>query len=175
MTQLSTIPPSVVTIGGSTIVSTVPGSTATIERPASGVAASETSPPNPASTPHESPGVSTGGKVGITVGVLVGALGFTALVAAAFFFYKRRKSPLDESHHRHNASVNPFASAGSAPAESSLGSSHGAPAGQTGSCEDSRLDKGMVEHKRQSDNSVFDDSTDYSRRILKVTNPENSE
>lgn len=174
ITQLTTIAPSVITIGGSTIVSTVPGSTATIQRPAPGDAASESSPPNPAPTSHTS-GTSTGSKVGIAVGVVIGGLVLAALIAGAFFFYKRRTSSPDEPRHKHNTSVNPFADSGSAPGESPVASSHGPPAGEPGSCEDNRLDKGMVEHKRQSDGSVFEDSTDYSRRILKVTNPTDSE
>ena len=174
MTELTTIPPSVVTIGGSTIVSTIPGSTATIQRPQpAGGATSALAPV--ATSSNGGSGTSTGAKVGIAVGVIAGLAAIGALVTAAFFFYKRRKSSANDIRHRHNASGNPFVDAGSAPAGSSAGSLNGPPAGQPGSCEDSRLDKGMVEHKRQSDGSVFEDSADYSRRILKVTNPEESE
>ena len=102
--------------------------------------------------------MSTGSKVGIAVGVIAGIVALAAIVAFVILYLKRRNSQpvAGAKHQRNNASVSNFVSEGAAPA---------------GSISDSRLDPTMVETRRNSDGSIFADDQDYSRRILKVTNP----
>lgn len=157
----TTLPPHVVTVGGGTQVVTVPGSTAT-RHPNSAFAGVATPAPIPSAQPA---GTSTGTKVGIAVGVVVGLIALGALIAGAVFFYKKRNKSDAVTRHRRNTSTNAFAGAGSSPPGSGSGT-------RAGSISDSRLDTTMVEReKRVSTGSVFADNEDYSRRILKVTNP----
>ena len=164
-----TAEPAVITVGGSTIVRTLPGSTATVGTSDAG-AQQQTQAPAPSPTSADDSGTSTGSKVGIAVGIVVGVLALAAIVGGGFFFWKRRKNADTSSRHRHNASVGPFAGSGSHGAGQSVNSLSGPPTGALSSSSDTRLDPTMVE-RRQSDGSVFEDSADYSRRILKVTNP----
>lgn len=140
----TTAPVQVVTVGGSTIVSTIPP------------------PPTSSSDSDDSSssggGLSTGAKVGIAVAVVGGLVALAAVIAFVVFYLKRRNADGGSSYHRNTPSVNGFVSAGVAPA------------GSLGSASDTRLERNMVE-RRNSDDSVFADNQDYSRRILKVTNP----
>lgn len=153
----TTLPPSVVTVGGGTSVVTQPGATVTLN-PGSQAGANQHSP---SPSPSSSSGTSTGAKVGIAVGVVGGVLALGALIAGALLYMKRKRANEDiVARHARTTSANAFAS------EGSVGGTRNA------SMSDSRLDPTMVEReKRASNGSVFNDNEDYSRRILKVTNP----
>jgi cell wall integrity and stress response component len=112
-------------------------------------------------TPTPSAGASSGGTstVGIAVGVVAGILGIAAISGGIFFFMRRRRNADIEEEHRRNAAVNAFISGGKPPS-----SSGGL------SISDQRLDPVMAQ-RRMSSGSIADDQ-DYSRRILRVCNPE---
>ncbi|KAI9670260.1 MAG: hypothetical protein M1831_006474 [Alyxoria varia] len=165
--QEVTISPSTITAGGSTIVQTQLVSTVTVA--VSQDAANNVPTPTPTTAQsnqsNDDEGTSTGTKVGIAVGVVAGILVFAALVFAVWFFMKRRKTGASDhsTRPRRTTSVGSFAAAGTAPS----GVKHG---NRNIGSSDSRLDNLMVEHRRLSDGSIADNE-DYSRRILKVTNP----
>ncbi|KAF3490493.1 uncharacterized protein GIQ15_00010 [Arthroderma uncinatum] len=103
------------------------------------------------------PGSSGPNKAGIAAGVVVGVVALGAIIGGIFFFlkYKKRQQVVDE--YRRNATINNFV-AGGKPSYS-----------QTSA--DSRLDPSMTSQRRQSNGSIADDQ-DFSRRVLKVTNPD---
>lgn len=162
--QSTTLPPSVVTVGGgATQVVTI---TPTANVPNAGQA-QETSNTTPTPTPSQ--GTSTGTKVGIAVGIVVAVLVLAAGVGfGVFYFLKKKRSEYGGSQagagslNRNNTNHSYSTSGGFA--------GNGGVYGRTGSVNDSRLDPGMVETRRGSVGSMFDDSEDYSRRVLKVTN-----
>ncbi|WEW60579.1 Protein SLG1 [Emydomyces testavorans] len=96
-------------------------------------------------------------KAGIAAGVVVGVVVLAAIVGGVFFFlkYKKRKEVMEE--YRRNATISNFVSGGKPYSESSKS--------------DSRLDPTLMSQRRQSNGSIADDQ-DFSRRILKVTNPD---
>jgi len=96
-------------------------------------------------------------KAGIAAGVVVGVVAIGAIIGGVIFFlkYKKRKSVEDE--YRRNAAISSFVSGGKSQ--------------PSGSMSDSRLDPSIASHRRQSNGSIADDQ-DFSRRILKVTNPD---
>lgn len=98
-------------------------------------------------------------KVGIAVGVVVGVLAIAAIIGGVFFFLRQRKRRELEEEHKRQAAVSDFVK---------NGRSHGSNSSSAG---DSRLDHEAVMHRRMSDGSIADNE-DYSRRILKVTNPD---
>lgn len=91
---------------------------------------------------------------GIAAGVVVGILGMVGILAGAFFFYKRQKRKRAEEEYRRAQDINSFVSAAKHPPS-----------------EDSRWDGEYMAQRRYSNGSIADDE-DYSRRILKVTNPD---
>lgn len=95
---------------------------------------------------------------GIAAGVVVGIVALTALAGGAFFFLRSRKRRAIEERHRN-----------------SLGGWYGQkpPSSSSNSISDSRLEPSVMMQRRQSDGSIADNQ-DYSRRILKVTNPDGS-
>ncbi|OAX79845.1 hypothetical protein ACJ72_05832 [Emergomyces africanus] len=98
-------------------------------------------------------------KAGIAAGVVVGVVAIGAIIGGAFFFMKYKKRKAVEEEHRRNATISNFVSGGKP-----LSSQHT-------SLSDSRLDPSMMSQRRQSNGSIADDQ-DFSRRILKVTNPD---
>ncbi|KAL9049330.1 MAG: hypothetical protein Q9162_007280 [Coniocarpon cinnabarinum] len=163
--QSTTLPPSVVTIPGA-VTQVVTETPTLISHP-------DAQQPSPTGAEK---GTSTGAKAGIAVGVVIAVLALAAGVGfAVFYFLKKRRnqyaggaaagSPTPGSLNRNNT-ANSFSTSGGFAASGS------APGGWTrnGSVNDSRLDPGMVETRRGSVGSMFDDSEDYSRRVLKVTN-----
>ncbi|OAT03696.1 WSC domain-containing protein [Blastomyces gilchristii SLH14081] len=98
-------------------------------------------------------------KAGIAAGVVVGVVALGALIGGGFFFMKYKKRKAVEEEYRRNATISSFVSGGKP------GSS------QHTSLSDSRLDPVMMSQRRQSNGSIADDQ-DFSRRILKVTNPD---
>ncbi|PGH05087.1 cell wall integrity and stress response component [Blastomyces parvus] len=99
-------------------------------------------------------------KAGIAAGVVVGVVALGALIGGGFFFMKYKKRKAVEEEYRRNATISSFVSGGK-------------PGSQHTSLSDSRLDPVMMSQRRQSNGSIADDQ-DFSRRILKVTNPDGS-
>ncbi|KAL8849489.1 MAG: hypothetical protein Q9221_005571 [Calogaya cf. arnoldii] len=135
-------PPSTIT-RASTVVVTAPGQT----QPAA-VPAAETIAP--------SKGPNT---AGIAAGVVVGVVAACAIAGLLFFFLRRRKRGALEEEYPSNA-VNPFEM-----------ETESKPPASSHSMSDSRLEPSVMLQRRQSDGSIADNQ-DYSRRILKVTNPD---
>jgi len=135
--------PSVLTVGGATIVQTVGPPTAT-------------STPVPTSLYTQKPETHhSTNTAGIAAGAVVGIVALAAIIGGSIFYIRRRNRESQSSGHRRNTSVNTCTTG----------------AGMRRQVSDSRLDPAMVE-KRRSGGSVFADNVDYSRRILKVINPD---
>ncbi|TVY58910.1 Cell wall integrity and stress response component [Lachnellula suecica] len=135
--------PSVVTVGGQTVVVTAnPDATGSSKSSAS------------ASAAPSKKGSNTGA---IAAGVVVGAVVICAIAGGAYLFMRNRKRRAVEEEYRRNAAVSQFVG-GSKPPNSSGGDS-----GFT----DARLDQTTMAQRRMSDGSIADNQ-DYSRRILKV-------
>ncbi|KAF2100122.1 hypothetical protein NA57DRAFT_65882 [Rhizodiscina lignyota] len=132
---------SVVTIGGSTVVKTIPD-------------------PSQTAAPQKTASSGGGGgtnKAGIAAGVVVGVVVLIALIAGVVLFLKRRKRRLQEEEYQQKQSVQQFVSGGK-----------GVYGGNSASSmNDSRLDPEVMMSRRQSDGSIADNQ-DYSRRILRV-------
>ncbi|QDS71276.1 hypothetical protein FKW77_001024 [Venturia effusa] len=92
--------------------------------------------------------------VGIAVGVVVGVVAIAAVVAGVFFFLRHKRRRDVEEEYKRQASVNQFVNGGHK---------------SNSSMNDSRLDPELV--RRDSTGSIADNQ-DYSRRILKVRNPD---
>ncbi|KAL1998486.1 hypothetical protein VTN02DRAFT_6086 [Thermoascus thermophilus] len=105
-------------------------------------------------------GHSGSNKGGIAAGVVVGVVG-ACLIAGGllFFFRQKRKKAVEDEYRRNAAAVNSFIAAGKPMSSSSMS--------------DSRFDGDFMAQRRQSNGSIADDQ-DFSRRILKVTNPDHS-
>jgi cell wall integrity and stress response component len=88
-------------------------------------------------------------KAGVAAGVVVGVLIIAAVAMGAWLFLRRRRRQQVEEEYRKSAAVRGFVQKPSS---------------------DHRLDPGMAQ-KRDSVGSIADNQ-DYSRRILKVTNPD---
>ncbi|EEP80646.1 predicted protein [Uncinocarpus reesii 1704] len=96
-------------------------------------------------------------KAGIAAGVVVGVVALAAIIGGGIFYmkYKKRREVVEE--YRRNATISNFVSSGKTYSESSMS--------------DSRLEPTLMSQRRQSNGSIADDQ-DFSRRILKVTNPD---
>ncbi|KAL9031496.1 MAG: hypothetical protein Q9196_000475 [Gyalolechia fulgens] len=94
---------------------------------------------------------------GIAAGVVVGVVTICALAGGLFFFLRNRKRRAMAEAYQGN-SANPFETESKPPPSSC-------------SMSDSRLEPSVMMQRRQSDGSIADNQ-DYSRRILKVTNPD---
>jgi len=102
---------------------------------------------------------SSGGpnKAGVAAGVVIGVVAIGAIAGGTFFCLRNRKRRAIEDEYRRN-----------------LAGSYGPkPPSTAGSMSDSRLEPSVMFQRRQSDGSIADNQ-DYSRRILKVTNPDDS-
>ena len=97
-------------------------------------------------------------KTAIAAGVVVGVVLLAALVGGLLFWMRQRKRRDLEEQNRHSTSLSNFATYNEKPPS-------------TLSLSDSRLDPSVMFARRQSDGSIADNQ-DYSRRILKVTNPD---
>lgn len=102
----------------------------------------------PSATPTKAASVS---KAGAAAGAVVGVLVAAAIGVGIFFFIRKRRQQKVEDDYRKTVQAHSFAS--SKPES------------------DSRLDPVMLQHRRVSTGSIADNE-DYSRRILKVTNPD---
>jgi len=92
---------------------------------------------------------------GIAAGVVVGVGVLGIIIGAAFFLIRRQKRKAVEAQYRRNAAIS------YAPSKTA----------STGSMGDSRWDGEYMAQRRQSNGSIAEDE-DFSRRILKVTNPD---
>ncbi|KAF2175044.1 hypothetical protein K469DRAFT_724625 [Zopfia rhizophila CBS 207.26] len=96
-------------------------------------------------------------KAGIAAGVVVGVVGLAAVIAGVIFYLRHRRRREVEEEYRRQAAANPFVSGGKLHTSNS-------------SMTDSRLDPEFM--ARRASNGSIADNEDYSRRILKVTNPD---
>ncbi|KAL8944801.1 MAG: hypothetical protein Q9216_000223 [Gyalolechia sp. 2 TL-2023] len=94
---------------------------------------------------------------GIAAGVVVGVVAICAVAGGLFFFLRNRKRRAMADAYQSNG-ANPFETESKPPPSSC-------------SMSDSRLEPSVMMQRRQSDGSIADNQ-DYSRRILKVTNPD---
>lgn len=130
--------PSVVTMGGATIIVTATNQAiapATVTATAKG---SNSKGPNTA---------------GIAAGVVVSVLAIFAILGGVWFFLRSRRRRAVEEDYRRNAAINNFTGSSKPGSEPSLS--------------DSRLEPSVMMQRRMSDGSIADNH-DYSRRILKV-------
>ncbi|KAI9834266.1 MAG: hypothetical protein M1819_003104 [Sarea resinae] len=97
-------------------------------------------------------------KAGIAAGVVVGVVALSAIIGGALVYLRMRRRRAIEEEYRRNAALTGFG---------------GAKPGSASSVSDSRLEPSVMMQRRQSDGSIADNQ-DYSRRILKVTNPDGS-
>jgi len=111
----------------------------------------------PTSTSKSKKTSSEPNKAAIAAGVVVGVVGLAAIIAGVVFFLKQKRRREVEEEYRRQAAVSSFVGAGKLHTSNS-------------SMNDSRLDPEVM-LRRQSDGSIADNQ-DYSRRILKVTNPD---
>jgi len=88
-------------------------------------------------------------KAGAAAGAVVGVLALAAIIGGGILFYKRRRQQQVEEEYRRTLAVQSFGKKPEA---------------------DHRLEPVMLQ-RRASDGSIADNE-DYSRRILKVTNPD---
>lgn len=96
-------------------------------------------------------------KAGIAAGVVVGVVALVGIVAGVMFYLRHKRRREVEEEYRRQAAVNSFV------AGNKLHTSNS-------SMTDSRLDPEFM-MRRQSNGSIADNE-DYSRRILKVRNPD---
>jgi len=109
-----------------------------------------TSTPSPDSTPSSEPPKSNGiNKAGAAAGAIVGVLIAIAISVGAFLFIRKQRRKKVEEDYRRSMAVREYQKQPEA---------------------DLRLDPVMLQ-RRMSDGSIADNH-DYSRRILKVTNPD---
>ncbi|KAI5289015.1 hypothetical protein KEM52_000943 [Ascosphaera acerosa] len=98
----------------------------------------------------------------IAAGVVVGVVGLGAIIGGVIFFMKKRSRMRVEEEYRRNAQLSDYVSGGA-------GGGAGAGAGREKFGHDQRLDASA--QRRLSSGSIADEQ-DYSRRILKVANPD---
>ncbi|MCJ1375833.1 hypothetical protein MMC20_007070 [Loxospora ochrophaea] len=141
--------------------STVNGSPSVITRASTVLvtAPGQTSPGAVVTTQSSQPSSGGPNKGAIAAGAVVGVLVVCALIGGLFFFLRQRRRRAIESEYQRNASINGFMAGGKPQS--------------THSTSDSRLEPSVMMQRRPSDGSIADHQ-DYSRRILKVTNPDGS-
>jgi len=100
---------------------------------------------------------SSGGssKAGIAAGVVVGVVAIIALAVGGYLLLRRQRRLRAEEEYRAAVAAKEFTASIKKPTS------------------DERLDPVMLQHRRLSDGSIADNQ-DFSRRILKVTNPDDS-
>lgn len=115
------------------------------------------------STTSSSGGGGGSNTAGIAAGVVVGVLAIAGLVAGLFFWMRQKKRKEAESEYAKRTQVSDFMRGAHERKPPSTGYSH---------MSDTRLDPEAGAHR----NSVgsLADNQDYSRRILRVANPDSS-
>ncbi|KAF1351981.1 hypothetical protein BDV97DRAFT_136047 [Delphinella strobiligena] len=101
---------------------------------------------------------------GIAAGVVVGVVVAAALAGGAFFFFRNRKRKQIEEEYSKRSQAQDFGAAGAV-------HTRGMSVRSVSGGNDARLDPEAMMARRLSDGSIADEQ-DYSRRILKVTNPD---
>ncbi|KAK0833514.1 Protein SLG1 [Friedmanniomyces endolithicus] len=154
-TPSTTATPSVVT-------SVAPGQTVIVTQPASEASSPASSTPTPQPQPN------TTNVAGIAAGVVIGVVAVAAIIGGLVFWLKRRKQQAAEDEYKRSTQVNAFM----------RGAGGGAGGGEPkppptaySNMSDSRLDP--TAGNRNSAGSIAD-AEDYSRRILRVANPDGS-
>lgn len=137
------------------VTSVAPGKTVVVTEAASSGQSNSPSATNSPSKPH---------TAAIAAGVVVGIAVLAAIAGGAFFFVRYRRRKAIEEDARTNQ-VSNFMS-GARPAIPAIPAVKRSPSGP-----DSRFDSEAMAHHRFSDGSIADNE-DFSRRILKVTNPD---
>ncbi|KAK5114732.1 hypothetical protein LTR62_002306 [Meristemomyces frigidus] len=120
-------------------------------------------PAQSTSSSSATPSASSASKpntAGIAAGVVVGVLAIAALVGGIFFFMKRRSQRAAEDEYKRSNQINSFMRGGSEIKPPQTAYSQ---------MSDSRLDH--IAGRRNSSGSIAD-AEDYSRRILRVANPD---
>jgi len=149
-TAVTTEAPQVITVSGSTIVHTIPATT---------ILATPTAISAPSNQPQ------TTNKAAIAAGVVVGVVALVGLVAGVYFCLRRRRTAsITSGGHRRATSIDAWSSVPTV----------GPTLPRLSTLNDSRLDPRVLNEKRKSGVSIFADNKDYSRRILKVANPDDS-
>ncbi|KAK5159541.1 WSC domain [Recurvomyces mirabilis] len=146
--------PAATTAAPSVVTSVAPGHTIVVtEQPAQTTGAKT-----------QSPAPSSGGKsntAGIAAGVVVGVVAAAAIIGGLVFFLKRRRQQAAEDEYKRSNQVGDFMRGG--------GNEIKPPQTAYSQMSDSRLDP-MV-GRRNSSGSIAD-AQDYSRKILRVANPD---
>lgn len=132
----------------SVITSVAPGRTVVVTQSA-----------NPNAQQSDSADGSKPNTTAIVAGVVVGVVAAAALAGGAFFFMRRRRQQRVEQEYKQHQVANFMAG------------SKGTITSRKTSGPDPRFDAEAMAHRRLSDGSIADNE-DYSRRILKVTNPD---
>ncbi|TID14006.1 Nucleolar protein 9 [Venturia nashicola] len=147
--KIANLDPASVTSSGSATTKT-----STSSLGPSTVLVTATSKASAPAAPTDSSSSSKPNTVGIAVGVVVGVVAIAALIAGVCFFLRQKRRREVEEEYKRQLSVNQFVSGGHK---------------SNSSMNDSRLDPELV--RRDSTGSIADNQ-DYSRRILKVRNPD---
>jgi len=137
------------------VTSVAPGQTVVVTQPAN----------SSSSSGAHSSGGGGGNTAGIAAGVVVGIVVLAAIIGGVYYYLRRRRQLAVEEEHRQRSQVSDFIAGGE---RKPLGSmySHGS---------DARLDPEANALRRNSVGSFMaDDSQDYSRKILRVANPDSS-
>ncbi|KAF2219902.1 hypothetical protein BDZ85DRAFT_275989 [Elsinoe ampelina] len=145
-----TAPSSTVNSAPSVITSIAPGRTVVVTQSA-----------NAEASPSADPNAGKTNTTPIVAGVVVGVVVALGLALGAFFFLRRRRQQQAEEEYKQHQVADFMAGSSS---KSTIPSRK--PSGP-----DSRFDAEAMAHRRLSDGSIADNE-DYSRRILKVTNPD---
>ncbi|TKA50386.1 hypothetical protein B0A55_12877, partial [Friedmanniomyces simplex] len=138
---------------GHTIIVTLPAAEASAS-PSSSNASSNNPTPTPQSIPHTN-------IAGIAAGVVVGVVAAAALLGALVFWLKRRKQQAAEDEYQRSTQVGAFMRG--------ISDEPKPPPTAHSYMSDSRLDP--TAGSRNSAGSIAD-AEDYSRRILRVANPD---
>nr|OQO16712.1 hypothetical protein B0A51_14971 [Rachicladosporium sp. CCFEE 5018] len=114
----------------------------------------------PTSAPASKPNVA-----GIAAGVVVGVIAIAAICIGAFLLMRRRQRRQAEDEYKRAMQVNAFMGRS--------GNEGKAPGTAYSNMSDQRLDAEAAAGRRNSSGSIADNQ-DYSRKILRVANPDNS-
>jgi len=121
------------------------------------VTAAPSADPSATATPTAQPSNGGANKAAIAGGIVVAVVVVAAIIGGVFFYMRRSKQRALAEEQRRHEMMTSFVT-GEKP-----GSGYTSP--------DSRLDPSMMFQRRLSDGSIRDNE-DYSRRILKVANPD---
>ncbi|KAK3111452.1 WSC domain [Teratosphaeriaceae sp. CCFEE 6253] len=163
----TTASPSSTTASPSVVTSIAPGATVIVTQPASPAASDNTSASQTSTTLSQSS--SHPNIAGIAAGVVVGVLAAAALLGALIFLLKRRKQKAAEDEYKRSTQAHDFLRRGDE------AEAKGPPMTGYSNRSDARLDPAAVGRVgRPGSAGSLGDEADYSRRILRVANPDGS-